>query len=70
MHRACYVSGRKSLDLGREAMQKKSKSVEARVKQQYRTPKLTTHGTVAKLTQQPGKPKTHGRWALDSGISF
>ena len=49
-------------------MQSPSK-VPATPKRQYQAPKLSTHGTIAKLTQNPTKPKTHGRWAV-SDISI
>jgi hypothetical protein len=38
-------------------------------KRPYETPKLTTHGDVAKLTQKPWKSKTHGHGA-DSDITI
>lgn len=48
-------------------MQKKSSSSDRRSKRQYKTPRLTTHGTVAKLTQRPDGPKKNGRWSWNGG---
>ena len=50
-------------------MQSPSKIPPTLPKREYQVPKLSTHGTIAKLTQDPHKPKTHGRWAV-SDISI
>ena len=64
-----YLCGIPVISSGKELfMEKQSKKNSQETKRPYQTPKLTTHGDVAKLTQDPWKPKTHGRWA-DSSIS-
>jgi hypothetical protein len=44
-------------------MQKSTPQSKPAVKRPYETPKLITHGDVAKLTQKPWKPKDHGHWS-------
>ena len=44
-------------------MQKSLPKSDKSTKRPYQTPKLTTHGDVAKLTQKPWKPKDHGHWS-------